>query len=655
LNLIRMKQSVSSKQRALEFRRNPTASRPSRDGKPADGDKKPKDKAKRRRYLGQYLRWLWPYRWSLASLLTLALLAAALDMVWPLAIKAVIDRILVANPPAGQSAGGLQSIVRHVTSSRSTGNRLHELNIFGIAILAMICAKQMIDSFRSYRTVVLNAKVVFRLRHRLYERLLNLSLTDLAEMKSGGIVSRLSTDVDSVSGLVQAAVLSPGVAIIRVALTTVILFSLSWRLALAALIIIPPMATISLLWLRRVRPIYRSTHADRTDVDARVNETFGGIRIVRAFRREPREEHGYAVANHTIIRKRLWAELLEMVLEFGWGVLIPATSLLIVWYGGRLYLHDPPLLDVGDIFAFQIYAVLLLQPVWAIVSSISQTQKSMAAMERVFEAMEMPLDKPDRPDAVDAPASVEEVRFDDVSFEYRAGVPVIRNFSLLVPGGSIVALVGPSGAGKTTLTDLVARFYDPTSGALLLNGIDLRKLKLASYRSLLAVVQQETFLFDGTVRENIAYGRRGVSEDDIREAARRANAEEFILRLPEGYDTLIGERGFKLSGGQRQRLSIARAILADPQILILDEATSNLDTESEQLIQSALADLLASRTTFVIAHRLSTITHADLIVAMDAGQIREVGAHEELMEKRGLYFDMVERQRNAMLDNGLRV
>jgi len=348
-----MRQPVSSKQRAIEFRRNPTAPRPSANGKPSDNEKKPKDKAKRRRYLWQYIRWLWPYRWSLAALLTLALLAAALDMVWPLAIKSVIDRILVANPPAGQSAGRLQSIVRQVTSSHSTGNRLHELNIFGIAILVMICAKQMIDSFRSYRTVVLNAKVIFRLRHRLYERLLNLSLTDLAEMKSGGIVSRLSSDVESVSGLVQAAVLSPGVAIIRVVLTTIILFSLSWRLALAALIIIPPMATISLLWLRRVRPIYRSTHADRTDVDARVNETFGGIRVVRAFRREPREEHGYAVANHTIIRKRLWAELLEMVLEFGWGILIPATSLLIVWYGGRLYLHDPPLLDVGDIFAFQ--------------------------------------------------------------------------------------------------------------------------------------------------------------------------------------------------------------------------------------------------------------------------------------------------------------
>jgi ATP-binding cassette subfamily B protein/subfamily B ATP-binding cassette protein MsbA len=208
-------------------------------------------------------------------------------------------------------------------------------------------------------------------------------------------------------------------------------------------------------------------------------------------------------------------------------------------------------------------------------------------------------------------------------------------------------LVGPSGAGKTTITDLVARFHDPTSGAIRLNGIDLRKMKLKSFRSLLAVVQQEVFLFDGTVRENIAYGRRGVTEADIIDAAKRANADEFIVRLPEGYDTLIGERGFKLSGGQRQRLSIARAILANPQILILDEATSNLDTESEQLIQASLSDLFKGRTTFVIAHRLSTIAHADLIVVILDGRIVETGTHEQLVANRALYYEMVERQQKS--------
>jgi ATP-binding cassette subfamily B protein/subfamily B ATP-binding cassette protein MsbA len=328
-----------------------------------------------------------------------------------------------------------------------------------------------------------------------------------------------------------------------------------------------------------------------------------------------------------------------------WGLMIPATSLLIVWYGGWLVLRGEA--QIGDIFAFQIYAVMLLQPIWSIVNSISQTQRSLAAMERVFEVLALPLDKPDAPDAIDAPTHVESIEFDGVRFEYRENTAVIDDFSLEVPGGSVVALVGPSGAGKTTLTDLVARFHDPTRGRILLNGIDLRHLRLRGYRSLLAIVQQETFLFDGTVKENIAYGKRHITDADIRDAAIRANAHEFIERLPEGYDTIIGERGFKLSGGQRQRLSIARAILADPQILILDEATSNLDTESEQLIQSSLAELFKGRTTFVIAHRLSTVTHADIIVAMEGGRIVEVGTHGQLMDRRGFYFDMVDRQWKA--------
>jgi ATP-binding cassette subfamily B protein/subfamily B ATP-binding cassette protein MsbA len=290
----------------------------------------------------------------------------------------------------------------------------------------------------------------------------------------------------------------------------------------------------------------------------------------------------------------------------------------------------------------------LITPVWQIISSVSQTQRSLAAMDRVFDVLAMKPDKPDAPDAIEAPRNIRSIKFENVGFAYRADVQVIRDFSLIVTGGATVALVGPSGAGKTTVTDLVARFQDPSSGAITLNGIDLRKLRLASYRQLLAVVPQEVFLFDGTVAQNIAYGRRGATQVEIEDAARRANAHEFIDRLPERYDTLIGERGFKLSGGQRQRLSIARAILANPAILILDEATSNLDTESEQLIQSSLRELFKHRTTFVIAHRLSTITHADLIVAMNGGEIVEAGTHAELLSRDGFYADMVKRQQESL-------
>jgi ATP-binding cassette subfamily B protein/subfamily B ATP-binding cassette protein MsbA len=617
-----MTQPVSSKQRERAFRRDGGRPAPRSSDPP-----KPVDRAIRRRYIRQYIHWLWPYRWGLAGVFLLSLVAAGLDMIWPLAIKHIIDNILPAHLPWPR--------------------RLVQLNWLGLGIIALLLLKQAADSTRAYRMAVLNIRIVFRLRQRLFDRMLSLSLGRLSELKSGGIVSRLSSDVDSVSGLVQMAVISPGVAVIRIILTVGVLLALSWRLAVAAMVALPPLALMSYLWLRKVRPIYRSAQQDRQDVDARVNEIFGGVRIVRSFRREKHEQYAYGISQNTIIRKLLRAQGREIALEGLWGILIPATSLLIVWYGGYLILRGIGNLGVGDIFAFQIFAVLLLQPVFQIVASISQTQKSLAAMERVFESMEAPPDKPDAPDAIDAPDAVERIQFDRVMFEYRPGVPVIEDFNLIVPGGSTVALVGPSGAGKTTLTDLVARFYDPTAGAVLLNGVDLRRFKLQSYRRLLAVVQQETFLFDGTVRENISYGRRGATIHQIIDAARRANAHEFIDTLPEAYDTIIGERGFKLSGGQRQRLSIARAILADPQILILDEATSNLDTESEQLIQSSLAELFKGRTTFVIAHRLSTITHANLIVVLDRGRIREAGPHDLLMRQRGLYHDMVERQRTA--------
>jgi ATP-binding cassette subfamily B protein/subfamily B ATP-binding cassette protein MsbA len=300
--------------------------------------------------------------------------------------------------------------------------------------------------------------------------------------------------------------------------------------------------------------------------------------------------------------------------------------------------------SIGDIMAFQWYTFLLLNPVWNIVNSFSELQRSLAATERVFEILGMEPDKPDKPDSLDAPDIVKEIRFEYVEFEYREGQPVVRDFNITVPGGSVVALVGRSGAGKTTVTDLVARFHDPTRGRILVNGTDIRDFRLRAYRELLALVQQDVFLFDGSVRDNIAYGRHDATAAEVEDAARRANAHEFIVKLPGQYETFIGERGVKLSGGQQQRLAIARAILASPQILILDEATSNLDTESEQLIQASMATLLAGRTTFVIAHRLSTIRRANLILLMENGRVIERGTHEELMSARGEYHGMVRRQ-----------
>lgn len=480
------------------------------------------------------------------------------------------------------------------------------------------------------------------LRQSLFERFLNLPLPKLWDMKTGGILSRLTGDVDTTTGLLQMAIMSPAISIIRLLVAVVLLMWLNWRLALTALAIIPGVMLMSFIFSRRVRPIYRVMRKDVERIDGRVGETFSGIRVVRAFGRELRELLDYMLGRHAVLRKEMFAHRREMILWTSWGLLLGAVNVVIIWYGG--YLNIVGGASIGDIMAFQWYTFLLLNPVWNIVNSFSELQRSLAAMERVFEILGMASDKPDKLDARDAPLIVQEIRFENVAFEYREGQPVVHDFNVIVPGGTVVALVGRSGAGKTTVTDLVARFHDPTRGRIPLNGSDIRDFRLRTYRDLLALVQQDVFLFDGSVRDNIAYGRRDATDIEVKDAARRANAHEFIIKLPDQYETFVGERGVKLSGGQQQRLAIARAILASPQILILDEATSNLDTESEQLIQASMAGLLAGRTTFVIAHRLSTIRRADLILLMENGRVVERGTHEELMNARGAYHGMVLRQ-----------
>jgi ATP-binding cassette subfamily B protein/subfamily B ATP-binding cassette protein MsbA len=370
--------------------------------------------------------------------------------------------------------------------------------------------------------------------------------------------------------------------------------------------------------------------------------------VVRAFRREKLEELHYTVGHHTVIRKQILATNIQRSIATIWELILPLTQLTILSFGGYLVIQGSTTL--GVLVAFQSYVWRIFDPLMQLATSISSTQRGLAAMDRVIEVLDKPAESPDRADAIEAPSRVDELRFENVAFEYVPGRPVLEGVSLSARGGTTLALVGPSGAGKTTLTDLVARFHDPTRGAILLNGLDLRSLRLSSYRALLGVVSQEVFLFDGSVSENIAYGRRDASAEEIVEAAKRANAHEMIESLPAGYDSIIGERGVKLSGGQRQRLSIARALLADPQILILDEATSSLDTESEQQIQKSIRALLAGRTTFVIAHRLSTIAHADQIVVLESGRVVETGSHRELMQRRGRYREMVDLQREQAAD-----
>jgi ATP-binding cassette, subfamily B, bacterial len=592
----------------------------------SDTSKASPDRTRRKARIRQYLQWLTPHRAAASAVVVLALVCAGLEMIEPLFMRYIVDRVLLNTALDG-------------------AGKLRQLHIAGLTFLSIVVCSKLLDVLKSYRQRKLNTQVMLSLRRALFRRFVHLPLPKLWEMKTGGILSRLTGDVDTTTGLLQMAVISPSLSVVRLVVAIGILTSINWRLALTALAIIPGAMFISYTSARRIRPIYRSIRKDAERIDGRVGETFSGIRVVRAFGREKGELLTYLRGRHTILRKELFAGRRELLLWSGWGLLLGVVNVAIVWYGGALNLAGGA--SIGDIMAFQWYTFLLLNPVWNIVNTFSELQRSLASMERVFDVLDQPDDKPDRPGAREAPSSVREVVFEQVGFAYREGHPVLHDISVRVPGGSVVALVGRSGAGKTTITDLVARFHDPTIGRILLNGIDLRDLRLRSFRSLLGIVQQDVFLFDGSVRENIAYARPDADDAAVLDAARRANAHEFIERLPEGYDTLVGERGVRLSGGQQQRLAIARAILASPQLLILDEATSNLDTESEQLIQSALETLLAGRTTFVIAHRLSTIRDADLILLLEDGRIVESGTHASLMADGGQYAAMVERQMRA--------
>jgi ATP-binding cassette subfamily B protein/subfamily B ATP-binding cassette protein MsbA len=591
------------------------------------GSNEQPNKRKRRAYLRLYVQRLWPHWPMVALLTTIAVAIAVLEILQPLFGRYIIDQILLND---------------EITDSQ----KITSLNITGAMFLALVASIHTMGMTRSWFQRLLNQRVILTLRRSLFDRLLKLPLDDLGEMKVGGIISRLTDDISKTMGLMQMAVISPGVAVLRLVLAMGILFAINWKLAVAALGILPPIMVLSMIAIRKIRPIYRAIRKDVSLVDGRVGEAFSGIRDVRAFGGESQESAEFTRGHHTIVRMRMYAAKREIILWTIWGMLMGLIGVVITWFGGHWFLQGQA--TIGDITAFQFYTLMLLGPVWQIVESMTELQRSLASMERVFDVLESPIDKPDRNNAVEADRFVDQIELKDVRFAYNQGDEVIKGVNLTVPGGSVVALVGKSGAGKTTITDLVARFYDPTSGQVLLNGRDLRDYKIQSFRQLLGVVQQEVFLFDGTVFANIAYANPRVSHEQVIAAAEQANAHEFILDLPNGYDSLIGERGVKLSGGQRQRLSIARALLADPKILVLDEATSNLDTQSEQLIQGAMQELLKNRTTFVIAHRLSTITHADQIVVVDDGQIVETGTHDQLLSAGGVYAEMVRRQHNTM-------
>lgn len=516
------------------------------------------------------------------------------------------------------------------------------------AVMATILAGSLLSLAGRWLVTRTSKRVQERMRRRVFAHASRLPLHRIYQLRAGGAGTLLRDDAGGIGELVFTMLFNPWRALVQFVGGLVILAWIDWRMLLCSLLLVPAVAASSMLWSRILRPLHRDIRAQRADVDARTGEVFGGMRVVRAFGRQRREAVRYSRANHLTLRLEFLSWWWGRILEVFWDLLLPGASSALLLYGGMEVLAGR--LTPGDLVMFLVFMAMLLEPVAVIAGTLGQLQGNLAGFDRVLDLLAEPLDMAAAlPGARLARGDVAgRIRFDRVSFRYPgSSVDVLHEITLDVTAGETIALVGRSGSGKTTLCNLVARFYDPTAGVVSLDGRDVRSIDVESYRGLLGVVEQDVFLFDGTIAENIAYARRDAGPDEIAAAARAAHASGFIDAMPEGYGTLIGERGVRISGGQRQRLAIARAILADARILILDEATSNLDSESEIAIQAGLAGLLRGRTSFIIAHRLSTIRHADRIVVLEEGRIVEIGSHDTLLARGGRYAEMVALQAPA--------
>jgi ABC transporter fused permease/ATP-binding protein len=594
------------------------ASSPLRPG-PSAGNAPPEPKNRDLRPLMELFALVRPYGWRFWLATVALFISSGLGLVYPQAARKAVDFGL---------------------SSRS----MSDLNQMTLLLIAVFVIQAVFIWIRHYMMSWLGQRVVSDLRVRVFRRLVQLPPSWFHQRHTGEILSRLSSDVTVVDGLVGTELSMA----LRHSVTLLggigLLLYENWKLTVTMLAIVPPIIVAVVYFGRKVRKVAREIQDDLAKSSAQVEEVVSSIQTVQSFVREAREADTYD-RNIAAVFDRS-RQLISIRSSFMSGFTL-ATSLAIaavVWIGGRAVVLGE--LSGGDLTAFLLYTAMVAASVGALASLAGALSRAAGATERLFEILRTEPEIMDPPQPLSLPQGPGDVRFENVQFHYasRPDVEVIQGVTLHVAAGTAVALVGSSGAGKTTLTALLQRFHDVTGGRILLDGTDVRQLRLSELRRAMAIVSQEPVLFSGTIRDNIAYAVDNPSQEAIENAARDAHAHGFISDFPKGYETIVGERGVQLSGGQRQRIAIARALLADPRVLILDEATSSLDAESEALVQKALQRLMQGRTTLIIAHRLSTVRNANAIAVLDHGQLAELGKHDELLAQGGIYKRLVEHQ-----------